>query len=272
MMKKTILRIVAIGCAVTSSSIAWADPVRIDCIINFDVIFATGEVFRGSGSDIGEVEFVDLLLEEPDHTFEAVGDPGTSMDPNGLQCRDNGVITADIIGEGSALFDGEPGFSYSIEIEDNRPDEPLTLGAVLIQKPRRFVEDAVTLEMPQAATIPATLPVLTGAAGSGLALLSLDRVRCRYRGVGADYAFEACAGPGGHGLLPGDILNVTEARLRLITAERAFPVTTARVQLGSRQFGDADILRLEVFNSDGVFVHGVSTAVEIGDVEIIEVE
>ena len=184
-MSRYSLRLILV-CGLFCFSINAFGQVAQDCTINAESLFHTGEVLNGSGSDLVGVELVAWTHDAPGFSFEIAGGP------DDIECRQNGTVSADIIGTGTALVNGDPGFSYLTIFEDNRGPESaneIRLCATLVQSPRTSNEGESSFSTPRTAVIPAVLPVVLGASGRGLARLHLDRMKCIYRGTGANYVF-----------------------------------------------------------------------------------
>ena len=122
------------------------------------------------------------------------------------------------------------------------------------------------------AVVPAILETYSGNAGSGTARLVFDNIKCRYRGDGVDYVFDRCTGPGGGDIMPGDTLNVSEARLRIQRADNSYNSTSIRaVPFG--ETGAPDYYSLIIFapgssHGAGVVVHTLASDVLCGGIEI----
>ncbi len=149
-------------------------------------------------------------------------------------------------------------------MEDNR--ESGSVCATLALSPRSQIDGTAVYDPPQIKTIPDTLSVLEGSAGSGLATLQMDGFRCRYRGDGTSYVFEGCGGPGGVELHPGDSVEISQVSLRVLTADRDYPVTSVRAVLASP--GAPDFYSAEVFGPSGGSIYSFSGLMECGDIDI----
>ena len=87
------------------------------CNISATGVFDTGEILDGAASDtIAGGESIDWMHDAFGASFET-----TSLDMDGVICRLNGTTSADLLGTGNATYNGVPGHSYFIQIEDNRP-------------------------------------------------------------------------------------------------------------------------------------------------------
>jgi len=277
--KNHYMLLVVTGLICVPSS-AFGDGVIHDCTFSANSLFSTGEVVSGSGSIMGSsdpspsgdpavpgVILAAWTHEAPGFSFEIDGDPNGDIN----RCRENGTVSLHLEGT-NGLVDGDPGFGYIMDLEDNRGPEPVNeirLCATLVQSPRTSNEGESTFSTPRTAIIPAVIPVVEGLSGSGKVRLSLDRIKCSYRGTGTDYAFVRCAGPDGHELMPGDMVAVSEASLRVQSAVRSEPVTSVQVDLGTAlPVGAADTYTIVVFDPSGAPFYDFSRSVQCGDIAI----
>lgn len=269
-------------CFMLAPMLTHADTVTIyDCNFSMVAQFNSGKVVRGSGSDITGTELVDWLHEQPEYVFETVGDPNGGGLPGwdtGLICSRAGTKKVDIYSEGTASVNGVPGYSYVIQLEDNRPsdaDDPtrIRLCSTLVQRPRTRNDGQSVLTFSKTAVVPTELPVVRGSAGTGKARLTLGNVKCSYRGGGTtNYLFERCNGPGGVSLVPGDTIVVNEVSLRIVSADRTQPVTSVQVDLGTNPTpvpGGSDYYEITIGNPDGSTIFdSFIDMVQCGDIEI----
>lgn len=255
----------------------------IDCNVTANALFKTGEVVRGAASDLMGTELLDWIHEAPGIAFETVEDPngGPEGPPgdDGIVCRTNGRLSVTFRSEGTASFNGVPGHSYSIAINDDRNPEgdrhanQIRLCSTLVQSPRTRNEGSSTFAMDRVVYVPETLPVVEGAAARGKARLSLGANKCSYRGTGATgdtgYLFERCNGPGGVSLIPGDTVVVSEVGLRIVSADRSVPVTSIQVDIGSDPWtGPADSYLIHIADPARTIIYSFSANVECGDIAI----
>jgi hypothetical protein len=282
---KNINCLILITCLVCFSNNISAHPgpgVIHDCTIGADILIVTGEVVKGTGSDLAGVEMVDWMFDAPGLAFETV-----AADPGGVICNENGstsvtIPSVTLDGFGTAMVNGTPGYSYQIAMHDNQehqPEDSIRLCSALVQSPRTRIEGSSTFAMPRLAIIPDELPLaitaggVVGQAGKGKARLELDRIRCNYRGTetpGEGYAFERCTGPTGHEYMPGDGIAVSEVSLRIQSADRSEPVTSVLVELGmSTPVGlIPDTYTFIIADPSGGFFYSFSSDVICGDIEI----
>jgi hypothetical protein len=239
-----------------------------DCTVHGTGSFLTGEVFAGDASDILGVQSLDWTHDVAGLSFFTMT-PGPS--DQGVVCRRNGAISARFQGEMVATVNGVPGFGYIIDLEDNRAPAEERLCATLVQKPRTRDDASISFTAPRLAVIPAEIPVLLGGAGSGMARLNLDRIKCRYRGTGTNYAFERCAGPDGHALVPGDTVSYSEASLRVQSADRALPVTSVQVDIGAEPppQGLPDSYTITITDTAGAPMYFFDGLLDCGDIDIV---
>ena len=129
---KHIIRMAAL-CAVVfmCSGSAWGVSTIWECEVTGWMNFATGEMFDGSASDLDGVEMINWVHNAAGITFETV-----EPDPDGIECRLNGTTSADFIGTGTATVNGDPGYSYFIEVEDNRGPPDSITGPPIMCPPR----------------------------------------------------------------------------------------------------------------------------------------
>jgi hypothetical protein len=275
---KLLIMIASLMCFSNNILAHHDDGVIHDCTISADILFVSGEVVRGTGSDIAGVEMVDWISDSPGIAFETV-----AADPDGIECREDPRISVDIDGiTGTAMVNGTPGYSYLIEMDDNQEHQPgdsIRLCSALIQSPRTRIEGSSTFAIPRIAVIPDELPLaiagpgVVGQAGKGRARLQLDRIRCNYRGTetpGEGYAFERCTGPTGHEFMPGDSIAVSEVSLRIQSADRSEPVTSVQVELGmSTAAGySPDTYSIIIGDPSGGLFYDFASDVICGDIEI----
>jgi hypothetical protein len=137
-------------------------------------------------------------------------------------CRTNGGIVADFYG--AATLNGEPGYTYSVHVVDNRgpPVGESIVVEASWQVPGLPHPGVARFTDPHVVRIPEAVRVTVGSARRGPVLLTLDHTLCWYRGNGTAggggdaFEFVRCVGDGGRHLVPGDLLEVTRAALKLL--------------------------------------------------------
>jgi hypothetical protein len=217
-------------------------------------------------TDLDGVETIDFTYEATGVSFETILLDG----PDRVVCSGIGGVTADSLSYGTATLNGESGYGYLLETEDNR--EEYGLCASLTQSPRNRDDAVVVFSPPRMAVVPAILEVLSGGAGSGTARLVFDDIKCRYRGDGVNYVFDRCTGPGGRDILPGDNLSVSKARLRIQRSDNSYNSTSIRATPFG-QYGAPDYFSLIIFSpgsthDDVEVVHTWASDVTCGDIDI----
>src|SRR5262245_34158983 len=176
-MKRTIVGITIGFLAGLAGQGVLAIPVHFpDCEVRGSGAFASGEMFEGSGSTIGDIFSVAWEHTGPGVEFRAdIADAVSCF-------RDGGPIAV-ITGWGTGTLNGVDGYVYEIFAEDRRgPGLPaLTLSASRTTPPTRFLDGEATFDPPREITIPATLEVTEGHPGNGWTRLYIDEVRCDYQ-------------------------------------------------------------------------------------------
>ena len=237
-----------------------------DCEVTAAGDFVTGEVFVGTASDIAGVEMIDWLHTAPDILIETM-----VADPNGIECRQNGTVSADFIGTGTATFNEVAGHSYIIVIEDNRPgSDPIVLDASISHRPVVRTKGIADFDPPQTVVIPPFLTVTAGDSGRGIAKLRLDDINCIFRGTGPTYLIQHCGDPADSGFMAGDNVDIGHAELVILTADRSFDLTTVQVDIGTGDppVGIPDFYEIHIFGSDGTEIYSFNDVVEDGDIAI----
>ena len=239
------------------------------CEITASAEFATGDVLDGSASDINPgVETIDWMHDATGFSFETM-----AADANGIECRLNGATTADVIGTGIATVDGDPGYGYFIELEDNRPapSGSIVLVASISFRPTDRTEGIAEFATPQPVVIPSELPVTAGGSGNGWTRLHLDDITCRYRGTGATYGFVRCTDPLDSGYVAGDTLAITNARLRIQQADRDLGTAVVEAEIAESipAPGAPDFYSILIIDPSGAVFYDFSGAVEDGDIDIM---
>ena len=215
--------------------------------------------------------------------------------PDWILCRINGATLADFAGD--AEVDGVGGYTYRVSVQDRGDggDDVLvegapgteTLRASRFHRPTRFIDATLAIAGDAArVTIPASLPVVVGAPGNGMAVLSFtredtgDTISCRYhgngrRGRGGDaYELRHCVGL--HGMPPvvaGDAVDVVAMSLRVQNSDSTSPgctiETTVSVELDvvplSYESPERDVYRIAVFAPDGSDFLDVGGTLASGD-------
>lgn len=244
-------------------------PVVQFCEVTATGVFGTGEVFDGTASDtIAGGLSIDWMHNATGVSFETTA---TDPDPDGIECRLNGATTADLDGTGTATFNGMLNHSYSIAIEDNRPPpNSLVLVASITFHPTRRNEGTADFATPRTVVVPAEINVLAGGSGSGWTRLHLDDFTCRYRGTGVTYGFVRCTDPLDSGIVAGDSLDISHARLRIQQADRSFVVTVVEAEIGTGEpaAGRPDRYSIVVADPGGTIVYSFDDNVVDGDISI----
>ena len=86
-----------------------------------------------------------------------------------------------------------------------------------------------------------------------------------------DYVFDRCTGPGGTDLIPGHILSVSAASLRILQADKTQNKTSVIVQViesGLPAPGTPDYFSLIVFGPDGGISYSYGSDFICGDIDI----
>ena len=245
---------------------AWGVSTVFECEVTGWANFATGEMFEGSASDLDGVEMIDWIHNAAGISFEATDDP----DPDGIECRLNGTISADFFGTGTATVNRVPGYSYFIEIEDNRgPPDIVMLTASITHRPTHRNDGIVNFESPRTVVIPTEIDVLTGGSGLlGSAFLFFDGIRCKYRGRGETYDFVRC----NSGYVAGDSIETTQAKLRIRWAAWRYPLTVVKTNIGTGTPAPGTADRYSILIAGPApseeIIYSFSGSVEDGDIEI----
>lgn len=233
-------------------------------------VFAGGVSFDGTASDVDGIHMIDWMHTTDDFVFDALEtNPDGGID-DGLVCRRNGLISASFQGDGLGTVNGVPGFSYQIDIQDNRPaPDSLVLVASITRHPTRRNEGIADFTPPRTVVVPAEIDVVVGASGSGWLKLHLDAITCRYRGTGTTYGFVRCTDPLDSGYVAGDRIDTSHARLRIQQADRSFELTSVEADIGvlTPQPGLAYTYHL-IISGPGGFFYNFSTSVIDGDIAI----
>jgi hypothetical protein len=198
-----------------------------------------------------------------------VANPDGGTD-DGVVCRDNGTISAKIQGTGLATVNDVPGFTYQIEMQDNRdaPDS-LVLVASILRLPIRRNEGIADFSPPRTVVVPAEIDVVVGGSDSGWVKLHFDETTCRYRGTGTTYGFVHCTDPLDSGYVAGDRIDINHARLRIMQADKSFELTSVEADIGilDPAPGLPDTYHL-IISEPGGFFYNFNALVEDGDVDI----
>ncbi len=220
---------------------------NLDCEVsaNFMMAYTSGALVSVTASDNDGTEWLTWMHSEPGVTYEFDGDPNGAAD--GVSCNMDEYPDAHFISEGDIMVNGVAGYSAVIDLEDTRKLQTTDthICASLAQRPRTQNDGSEVYDPPRTVTIPYVLPVLVGSAGTGLVKLQMDDIRCRYRGDGTNYVFVGCGGPGGVEMFPGEKVDVSQLGLRVQTADRSYPVTSVRAQLGIDSPGPATTIGLK---------------------------
>lgn len=249
--------------------------------------FAAGDILGGDGPATGSWLHVSptagVVLATPDW----------------ILCRINGSTLADFAGD--ATVDGASGYTYRVSIQDRGvPGPPVvtpgvptveTLTATRYNRPTRFDDGELVIAEDQArVTIPAELPVVSGAPGTGMAVLSFtradtgDTIACRYYGNGSRsrggdrYELRHCVGL--HGLpetVAGDVVDVTAMTLRVQSGDShsrgCSAETTVSVNLDvtplTVEEPVRDYYRIAVFAPDGTDFLGADGNLAAGDFTVV---
>jgi hypothetical protein len=239
---------------------------NVPCDVTASGMFPGGESFSGSAQDDGIVELFDWRHSAPGLEFEV-----TPADLTDVTCNINGAINADFIGSYTATVNGVSGYSFLIYIEDNRgPPDSFILSASIERTPTRRSEGIATFDPPRTIMIPDEIPVTAGASSMGRVKLHLDDVICRYSGTGSSYVFENCTDPLESGYTPGTLLNVSDARLRLLSSSPDYDTTIISVDIGTGAPapGTADVYFIEIFDPSDALFYSFSGNLEDGDIVI----
>lgn len=242
-----------------------------DCEVHIDNIGVAHDDFYstppndyhadGRFSDLAGTETIEFT-----HDWEGVSFETTTLNgPDQVFCSGSGGITADVFSVGTATVNGEPGYGYDLLTQDNRSTYGLC--ATIAYGPTSRNNAVTTFSPPRATTVPETLLVTAGGAGSGTARLTLNDFKCRYRGAGRDYVFDRCTGPGGSDIMPGDSLTVSEASLRILRADRGFATTTVNTPIGIL-LGRPDSYTLVIRDPAGDVFQTLVADVTCGDIVI----
>ena len=238
-----------------------AVPSPFPCDVTAYGNFPDGESFTGNFIDDGTDFIVHWEHHAPGMDFVTdFADPSSS-------CMANGEINADIWGTGNV--NGVSGYTYFIHLVDNRPLSDTLLTASIVRTPTVHNEGVAAFDPPRTVSIPAMIPVTEGASGMGWVKLHLDDVICRYSGTGSAYAFQRCTNPGGSDYSPGALLDVSNARLRLLSADSGFEITTIRIDIGTVVPGDPDRYSIDIIGP-GSFSYSFNGNINDGDINIVD--
>ncbi len=241
-----------------------------DCEVTASGVFSTGEMFDGNASDITAIHSIDWTHSATGLSFETIeADPDGGID-DGIVCRDNGTVSASFQGTGLATVNGVSGYTYRIEIQDNRlaPDS-VVLVASITHRPTRRNEGIADFVPARMIFVPSEINVTVGGSGTGKVKLHLDDITCRYNSTGTTYSFVRCTDPLGLVYVPGDSFLVNNARLRIQQADRSFDLTSVEVDIGSSvpAPGDPDTYHIIVAGPGGFFYDFSSDVID-GDIAI----
>lgn len=242
-----------------------------DCEVTASGVFFTGEMFDGNASDITTSHSIDWTHSATDFSFETIeANPDGGID-DGIVCRRNGTISASFQGMGMATVNGVAGYSYQIDIQDNRPaPDSVVLVASITHRPTRRNEGIADFDPPRMIVVPSDINVTVGGSGTGKVKLHLDDITCRYSGTGTTYSFVRCTDPLGFVYGPGSSFPVRNARLRIQQADRSFDLTSVEVDIGSGvpAPGLPDTYHIIVASPDGSLFYNFSSSVIDGDIAI----
>ena len=256
--------------------IAWsgsAAAVTIrECAVSGMGQFPTGEMFDGTYSDTDGIETIDWTHDAAGASFEttAVGNDAEDVG-DGVICRQNGRLTGTILSHGTGTYNEDPGYSYYLFMEDNRPaPDSVLLVASITYHPTNRNEGIANFGTPRSVVIPAEIAVAVGGSGRGKTRLILnDNVTCTYLGTGTAYAFDRCTDPLDSGYVAGDSIDVSQIRLRIQQADRSFILTSVEVGFGTGPVpGTPDFYELVIFDPGGVEVYRFIGSVDDGDIAI----
>ncbi len=105
----------AFGCTNEQVGSVSAAETSIQCQVDADGSFPTGEEFEGHASDVDGIESIDWRHVTADDLI-FLSHAAT------ISCNiDDSGLNADFFGSGTATFDGNPDYSYIIYVQDNRP-------------------------------------------------------------------------------------------------------------------------------------------------------
>jgi hypothetical protein len=226
-------------------------------------------------------------------------------EPDFIFCRINGSTIGDV--SGPAYWNGHNHHTFQVHVQDRgvpMPPTPVvgttetrTIRATRRTAPTSFEDGVLDVGAGGAmrVTLPSTLPVVAGNAGTGLAYINFTRdarnargetVICRYRGSsrGTRYTFDRCTGSmAACALRAGDQVDVRELTVRVESAAstgcRSRPTTTTvQVDLTVAPLTFIvplrDFYSIYVHNAEGEVVHtaegnliGGDLAVTLTDVE-----
>jgi hypothetical protein len=245
-----------------------------DCEVTASGVFSTGEMFDGNASDDTGVQSIDwthsVSIGGTDFVFEIMAANPDGGINDGIVCRKNGQVSAIFQGAGMATVNGVGGYSFQIDIADNRPaPDSVVLAASISRTPVRRIEGIANFDPPRLIVVPSEINVVVGGSGSGKIKLHLDDIICRYSGTGTTYAFVRCTDPLESAYVAGDSFAISNARLRIQQADRSFDLTSVEVDLGTGPApGTPDTYLLIISGPDGFFYPFSGNVID-GDIEII---
>ena len=243
---------------------------NVPCEVTGYGMYPGGESFSGSALDLGADEAFDLQHSASGLEFEV-----TSANPSDISCNIDAVShNADFLGSSNATVNGVSGYSFLIYIEDNRgPPDTYLLTASIEHSPTRRSDGVAAFDPPREIVIPEEIPVTVGASGMGRIKLHLDDITCRYSGTGTAYVFENCTDPYESGYTPGTMLTITDARLRLLSADSNYDTTVVSVDIGTGATapGEPDFYQIQVYDAAGAPFYTFSGDVFDGDISIEQV-
>jgi len=238
--------------------VAWSGSVVAvtirECEVSGAGVFSTGQMFDGTYSDTGGVEVIDWTHDAPGVSFVATEVGNDAEVGDGVICRQNGRLTGTVLSSGTGTYNGMPGYSYYLYMEDNRgaPDS-VPVVASIAYGPTNRNEGMVSFDAPKTVVIPTEIAVTVGGSGRGKTRLILDDdVTCTYLGAGTTYVFDRCTDRHGRGYVAGDSIDVSQIRLRIQQADRSFALTSVEVDFGTGPLpGSPDSYELVVFTELG---------------------
>jgi hypothetical protein len=247
-----------------------------DCTISAYGSVPTGEVFSGSGSDVGG-----LVEGEWTHNGDGIHVQSEGL-PFDVACRTNGGLVGEVFG--AAILNGVSGYQYFVQVADNRG--PPTGSSIVLEASRerngRPHVGVQRFAAPTSFRIPAEIAVTAGEAGGGRVMLKIDGTVCWYRGNGDDlgcggdaFLFDACVGEDGSSLAPGDQFDGVQARLHILGDDLHCPTgpeaIAIRADIGTGLVpapGAPDAYTILVGDAAGTLLYSFSALVETGDVAV----
>ena len=263
-----LISMFALGCSLPISSYGFT---IVDCTVQLEgYVWKKGVEFSGTASDIDGTETISFMYRTPSFVFETDSVAGS----DDIQCHLNGLHVFIVETFGTGRLNGEPGYSYRLEMVDNGhpPPDYIPLSARLDQSCGNARNDGVrTFDSPQTVVIPGVLPVTQGSAGTGTAQLKLDHTTCHYVGNGTnrDYQFDRCTGPHGVDLAPGDTLDTSTIQLQILTAAPISPWTVVEIgNLGSGVWAHTpDTYVVLIANPAGELIYNDAGDLLFGDLD-----